>query len=170
MAAMRIVICGYYGFSNAGDDAILEASVSLIRSAHADASISGFWLARTFPTAQPNSVVVPSIPQPGFAAAAALISALVGRPAIGIIDGPPDEASLIILEMAKSRGVPMALQAWVPEEEAAGPALSADEHVAASLAGFEGGEPRLDEVAVTDSEVESLVEVAGEISAWSAES
>ena len=40
MSAMRIVICGYYGFSNAGDDAILEASVSLIRSVHADASIS----------------------------------------------------------------------------------------------------------------------------------
>ena len=40
MAGVRIVISGYYGFSNAGDDAILEASIPLIRSVHPDAKIS----------------------------------------------------------------------------------------------------------------------------------
>ena len=37
---MRIVISGYYGFSNVGDDAILEMSIRLIRNTHPDAQIS----------------------------------------------------------------------------------------------------------------------------------
>lgn len=52
MAAMRIVICGYYGFSNAGDDAILEASVDLIRTSHPEVSISVI----TYPNADLDSV------------------------------------------------------------------------------------------------------------------
>ena len=40
MAVMRIVISGYYGFSNAGDDAILLASVPLIRAVHPDCQIT----------------------------------------------------------------------------------------------------------------------------------
>lgn len=40
LADVRIVISGYYGFSNAGDDAILLASIPLIRASHPDATIS----------------------------------------------------------------------------------------------------------------------------------
>lgn len=32
MAPMRIVICGYYGFSNAGDELILDSTVALLRN------------------------------------------------------------------------------------------------------------------------------------------
>jgi polysaccharide pyruvyl transferase CsaB len=37
---VRIVISGYYGFSNAGDDAILLASIPMIRASHPNAQIS----------------------------------------------------------------------------------------------------------------------------------
>ena len=40
MTGMRIVISGYYGFSNAGDDAILLSSVPLIRAVHPDCQIT----------------------------------------------------------------------------------------------------------------------------------
>ena len=45
----------------------------------ADPGPAGLWIARSFPTLVPGSVVVPAARQPGFAAAAALVAALDGR-------------------------------------------------------------------------------------------
>ena len=40
LSDVRIVISGYYGFSNAGDDAILLASIPLIRAVHPNAQVT----------------------------------------------------------------------------------------------------------------------------------
>lgn len=129
-----------------------------------DAGIAGFWLARAFPTGVAGSVVVPAIDQPGFAAAAALVCGLGDRPAVGIVDGPPDEATELVLEAAASMGIALSLQAW--EEGSTAP----DDHVAMCRDGFDSaggnGVSRVDNVGIAADCLEDLVEALGPITAW----
>lgn len=127
----------------------------------ADAGMAGFWLARTFPTGVPGSVVVPALDQPGFAVAAAIACGLAERPCIAVIDGPTDPSSEMMLEVAAQLGLPIAVQSWVEG------AMTPDDHVEACRRGFAGGGPHLDVVGVDGSCVEPLLAELGEITAWS---
>ena len=132
----------------------------------ADAGLAGFWIARTFPTGTPGSAVVPAHRQPGFAAAAALVARLDGRPCIGVTDGPLDEASELVLEAARSMSVPVALQIWGEGD------TDAERHLAATQAGFALGGPgseateRIDHIGVDGTCMQPLVDALGSISAW----
>ena len=128
----------------------------------ADAGMAGFWIARTFPTGIENSVVVPALDQPGFAAAAAFVAGLAQRPCVAVIDGPPDDSTLMVLEAAARHQVPVQVQAWVDGD------TSVDEHLSLTQRAFGSDEPHLDVVGVDGSATELLLDVAGEITAWGA--
>lgn len=126
----------------------------------ADAGTAGFWIARTFPTGVAGSVVVPALRQPGFAVAAGVVAALDERPCVAVIDGPLDDASEAVLDVARRLGVSVAVQAWVPGE------TSTDEHVEITRAGFAGGTERIDVVGIDASCLEVLTDAVGPVTAW----
>jgi thiamine pyrophosphate-dependent acetolactate synthase large subunit-like protein len=127
----------------------------------ADPGVAGFWLARTFPTREVGSVVVPATQQPGFAVAAALVAGVQGRPCVAVVDGPMDEASQIVAEAAAALGVGIAVQAW----GAGGAARDVDAHARVSEAQFAGGRGIV-EVPIRSRDLDVLVDVAGPVTAW----
>jgi thiamine pyrophosphate-dependent acetolactate synthase large subunit-like protein len=78
----------------------------------ADPGPAGFWVARTFPTTELGSVVVPATVAPGFAAAAALVAGLQGRPAVAITTDPVDDTTMAVLETAARRDIVIDLHVW----------------------------------------------------------
>jgi len=78
----------------------------------ADPGPAGFWVARTFPTSELGSVVVPATIAPGFAAAAAVVAGLRGRPAVAVTTAPTDETTRAVLDSAARRGVDVDLRVW----------------------------------------------------------
>ena len=133
----------------------------------ADPGAAGFWIARTLPTSFPGSVCVPATFTPGFAAAAALICALEGRPCLAVsdqvggIDGI-DDTSAAVLELAETLERPVALQLWGPE----GSLDSSTAHVELLAAALTPSSVRIDEVPVMVDDTEALEAVAGELIAW----
>jgi hypothetical protein len=124
----------------------------------ADVDPAGFWVARTFPTGVPGSVVVPSIGETGFAAAATLALRSAGVPGIGVTTDPDDPTTAAALAAAQRLGCGLALQHWCPDGDVA----TVDAHVAASLAGFGANEASVTTVAV-DLDPADLVAAAGAV-------
>jgi thiamine pyrophosphate-dependent acetolactate synthase large subunit-like protein len=127
----------------------------------ADPGVAGFWLARTYPTREAGSVVVPATSQPGFAVAAALVAGVQGRPCVAVVDGPLDEASQIVAEAAAALEVPIAVQAW----GSGGSARDVDAHARVTEAQF-AGERGIVEVPIRAKDLDALVDVAGPVTAW----
>jgi hypothetical protein len=78
----------------------------------ADPGLPGLWIARTLPTSEPGSVVVPARRVPGIAAALALVAARAGRAAIAVTAAPVDDATRAVVELADRIGTPFRLEAW----------------------------------------------------------
>jgi len=78
----------------------------------ADPGPVGFWFARTFPTSELGSVVVPATVAPGFAAAGALVAGLRGRQAVAVTAEPVDDATQAVLESAARREVVIDFNVW----------------------------------------------------------
>jgi Thiamine pyrophosphate enzyme, central domain len=129
----------------------------------ADPGPAGLWVARTFPTTEPGSVVVPATRAPGTAAAATVLGALGGRPALGVTAWPLDPTTEALLELARQLELAVTLEAWGAEGDIDSPA----ERVAATTAAL--ASPGVDVVPVpVDLEATAdLVAVAGEVVAWS---
>ncbi len=130
----------------------------------ADAGPAGLWLARGL-TPSAATVVVPARPARGFAAAAALIGGLDGRPAVAVTTAPVDPLSEALLDLAASLDVPLVLEVWGGEASWA----SADEHLERLEAAVAAGGVHRLAVPVDLSGTRVLVEVAGPVSAWSRE-
>ncbi len=128
----------------------------------ADPGAAGLWIARAFPTTEPGSVVVPSLPVKGFAVAAAIAAAMAGRPAIAVVTDPPDPATLALVEKSVRWRVPLTLAVWGADVTLS----SADAHRAALSAALATPEPSLVEVPVDFAQTRVLVEVAGPVVAW----
>ncbi len=134
----------------------------------ADPGPAGFWIARAFPTSHPGSVCVPATGGPGFAAAAAIVCRIEGRPCLAVADqvadSGVDDTSGALLELAESLGLGVALQLWGPEgslaDSAAHVSLLAD-HLSSEVV-------RIDDVPVLTDDIADLVAVAGPVDAWSA--
>jgi len=126
-----------------------------------DAGLSGYWLARAFPTREPGSVVVPATRQPGFAVAAALVAGVSGRPCVAVIDGPIDDASAAVIEEAARLDVPVAVQVWGEE----GSLDTVDEHARLTEAQF-AGRAGVVQVPIRRGDEAPLIEVAGPLVAW----
>jgi hypothetical protein len=133
----------------------------------ADPGPAGFWIARTFPTSFPGSVCVPATGEAGFAAAAALVCRLEGRPCLAVadqvggVDGL-DDTSAAVLELAESLDAAVALQLWGPE----GSLADSGAHVALLAAQLATDVVRIDEVPVVLDDTEALRRAAGELVAW----
>ena len=133
----------------------------------ADPGPAGFWIARTFPTSHPGSVCVPATGGPGFAAAAAIVCRIEGRPCLAVADQVTgtgvDDVSGALLELAESLGLGVALQLWGPDgslPDSAGHVSLLAEHLKSDVV-------RIDDVPVLTGDIDDLVAVAGPVSAWS---
>lgn len=134
----------------------------------ADPGPSGFWLARAFPTSTPESLCVPATYTPGFAAAAAFVCAVEGRPVIAVtdqgdLDDDLDTMTAQVLEVAESLDKSLALQLWGPLGQLSGSTA----HVELSRAGLEAEGVVLSDVPVRTTEMSEIVDVLGETVAWS---
>jgi Thiamine pyrophosphate enzyme, central domain len=78
----------------------------------ADPGAAGLWVARTFPTDAPGTVVVPAVAVPGIGVALALAAALGGHPATAVTVGPLDDVSRALLELAHGLDAPVTVEAW----------------------------------------------------------
>jgi hypothetical protein len=131
----------------------------------ADPGQAGLWIARSFPTSIPGSLCVPAASEPGFAAAAALVAGLEGRPALAVTDaaGANHPVTVALLDLARSLGVRMAVQVWRPD----GPAVTPAEHAERCRRGVSGAPDGVEVVEVgVDVDPTPLLEVAGPVVAW----
>ncbi len=130
----------------------------------ADAGPAGLWVGRGLVGLAPGSVVVPALPVRGFAAAAALVAGLDGRPAVAVVTSPPDEHTEALLDLAARLGAPLVCEVWGAEASWA----TASEHRARLVGALhEGGVQRL-AVPVDLAATRELVELAGPVRAWTA--
>jgi Thiamine pyrophosphate enzyme, central domain len=128
----------------------------------ADPGLAGLWVARTFPTTEPGTVVVPATATPGVATALALVAALRGLPAIAATTEPLDHTTLTLLELATDLGAALVVDVW----SAGGPVRRAGDHLEQlRTAAREPGVSIID-VPVDLSLTRKLVDAAGSVVAW----
>lgn len=127
----------------------------------ADPGLAGFWVARAFPTDELGSVAVPAVGEPGSAAWSALQGARSGRPSVAVTASPPDLDTEDALAYAAATGVTFVLVVW-----GAGNLPDAPSHARRLEDALAGGRLRVLEVPVDWSDTDLLVEVAGDIVAW----
>jgi Thiamine pyrophosphate enzyme, central domain len=128
----------------------------------ADPGRTGLWVARTFPTTEPGSVVVPAMTERGIATALALVAALRGVPAIAVTTEPLDHATLTVLELATELGAELGVDVW----GAGGPIRRVDDHVAQLRAAVSDPGVSIVDVPVDLSLTRKLVDAAGPVVAW----
>ena len=128
----------------------------------ADPGGAGFWVARTFATTRPASVLVPAAAVQGWAAACVLAARLAAplRRALAVVDGPLDELTRAVLEVADRSGVAVGVEVW----DEGGEALEPDHH-----------RSRLEELVASGGvaslatnfrQLDEFVAVAGPVRAW----
>ncbi len=127
----------------------------------ADPGPAGFWIARAFPTSIPNSVCVPATGAAGFAAAAALVCAIEGRPCLAVTSpGLTDEAlTAELVSLADHLGHPISMQLWDPDATRPGNAADHVDLCLSQVGGAKGSVP----VAVDLQVPEELSAIGGEV-------
>lgn len=133
----------------------------------ADPGPAGFWIARTLPTSFPGSVCVPATRAEGFAAAAAVVCALEGRPCFAVSDQSevsegPGGLTAAALELARGLGLDLSLQLWGER----GSLARSTAHVELLASSLEPGGVRVHEVPVDVRATGELERVAGPLRAW----
>jgi thiamine pyrophosphate-dependent acetolactate synthase large subunit-like protein len=78
----------------------------------ADPGPAGLWVARTFPTDGPGTVVVPAVRAAGIGAALALAAARAGRAATAVTTAPTDDATRAVVSLATRLHTPLTLEVW----------------------------------------------------------
>lgn len=73
---------------------------------------AGLWVARTFPTDAPGTVVVPAVARPGIATALALAAGRAGRAAIAVTVAPVDDVTRALVQLATALDAPVTLEVW----------------------------------------------------------
>ncbi|MDI2126041.1 hypothetical protein [Yinghuangia seranimata] len=131
----------------------------------ADAGLAGFYLARTFPTLRPRSVVLPAVARPGFAAeqVAARREAEPGLPALAVVDGSrPDDATAAVVAAAAERGIAVPVVCWSPD----GPRVGIEDHLHDIRKAVASTAPEVVAVGFDAGQLRDLEAVAGHISVW----
>lgn len=141
----------------------------------ADSGPAGFWVARTFPTTAPGSVLIPARDRPGWAAAVAVAAATItarsgagsgpygpygdrympqkrGAGVVAVTTAPLDDETTELLALARAAGLAVTVQVWTDPEAAPPPPVG--EGVA------------VEPVVVDWSAIDALVAVAGPVVAW----
>ncbi|MGZ4736846.1 MAG: hypothetical protein ACXV8R_14655 [Acidimicrobiia bacterium] len=73
---------------------------------------AGLWVARTFPTDAPGTVIVPAMAVPGIGTAVALAAARRGLPATAVAVEPLDDITRDLLALAEHLNAPLTLETW----------------------------------------------------------
>lgn len=128
----------------------------------AEPGIAGVWVARTFPTTEPGTVVVPARTRRGIAAAIALTAALHGVPAIAVTTEPLDPTTLGVLKLATEIGVTLTVDVW----STGGPVRRAEDHVNQLQAAVTEPGVTIVDLPVDLSLTRKLVDAAGPVVAW----
>jgi thiamine pyrophosphate-dependent acetolactate synthase large subunit-like protein len=123
---------------------------------------AGVWVARTFPTTVPGTVLVPAIARRGIASALALLAALHGVPAFAVTTEPIDPTTLAVLKLATELGVGFVVDVW----GAGGPVRRAEDHVEQLRAATEDPGVTIVDAPVDLSLMRKLVDAAGPVVAW----
>jgi thiamine pyrophosphate-dependent acetolactate synthase large subunit-like protein len=131
----------------------------------ADPGLAGLWVARAFPTTEPESVVVPATVAPGAAAGIALATAHRGRPAIAVVTEPLDNATRAILELARAHDLPLVVSVW-GTSDTDHELTSVDDHATALATAFASPGVDLVRVPISSGDTAHLVEAAGPVVAW----
>jgi hypothetical protein len=121
----------------------------------ADPGPAGLWVARTFPTVELGSVVVPARRSP---AAAVQLAAASDRPAVAVTTAPVDGATTAALESIER----VVLEVWGGD----GDVRSPEERVERLTAAIAEPGVHVLNVPVDFSYTRVLVEVAGPVRAW----
>ena len=128
----------------------------------ADPGVAGVWVARTFPTTEPGTVVVPATARRGIAAALALAAALLGMPAIAVTIGPLDPTTLAVLKLATEMRATFVVDVW----GTGGPVRRVDDHVAQLQQAVTEPGVTIVDLPVDLSLTRKLVDAAGPVVAW----
>ncbi|HKA93424.1 MAG TPA: thiamine pyrophosphate-binding protein, partial [Acidimicrobiia bacterium] len=128
----------------------------------AEPGMAGLWVARTFPTTDPGTVVVPATARRGVAAALALTAALHGVPAIAVTTDPIDPTTLGVLKLATELGAAFVVDVW----GAGGPVRRVEDHVAQLQAAVAEPGVTIVDLPVDRSLTRKLVSAAGPVVAW----
>ena len=128
----------------------------------ADPGVAGLWMARTFPTTEPGTIVVPAIAAPGIAAALGVVAALRGLPAVAVTTEPLDPTTLGMLELATELGAALAVDVW----GSGGPVQRAEDHLEQLRAALREPGVTIVDVPVDFSLTRKLVDAAGPVVAW----
>jgi len=130
----------------------------------ADPGLAGLWIARTLPTTEVASVVVPSLPVHGFALAAALAASFDGRRAVAVISDPVDGPTAELLALAEHWGADVVLEVWGADAPLDSASARVD-RLAAAI-GRNGVDVQLTPVDFSQTQV--LLDAAGPVVAWQA--
>ena len=128
----------------------------------AEPGLAGLWVARTFPTTEPGTVVVPALAAPGIAAALALVSALRGLPAVAVTTEPLDHTTLAVLELATELAAALVVDVWGP----GGAIRRAGDHLEQLQGASREHGVSIVDVPVDLSFTRKLVDAAGPVVAW----
>jgi hypothetical protein len=141
--------------------------LSLVRPAGAlvaaDPGPAGLWIARAFPTTEPGSVIVPSRRADGFAVAAAMVCSLDTRTAFAVTTSPFDPITEALVELAGRVGSTFVLCEWGADEVWS----DARAHKVALRSALDGPGIAHVGVPVDFGSTRTLIDVAGEVVAWS---
>lgn len=132
----------------------------------ADAGAVGLWIARTLPTTDLGSVVVPGTRGEGFAVAAAIVSSLEGRESIAVTTGRPDATTEALLELGPGLGAAIVLECWHPDAPPIDAAARRAQLFGALHARRSGDPVAVLDVPVDLTATSVLIDVAGEVIAW----
>lgn len=137
-------------YSNLGPGALVAA----------DPGVGGYWVARTLPTIELGSVVVPAERTPGFAAACCLVARLRSphRPVLAVCDAVPEA----VLDVAGSLGVAIPVEVWSPD----GDTPDADAHWAVFQQSVAADTTTIASVATDPGQLTAMVDAAGPVIAW----
>ena len=140
--------------------------LSLVRPAGAlvaaDPGPAGLWVARTYPTTEPGSVIVPSRRADGFAVAAAMVCSLDQRRAFAVTTSPLDPATEALVELGKVVGSSFVLCEWGADEHWS----DALAHKVALRSALEASGIAHVGVPVDFAWTSTLTSVAGDVVAW----
>ena len=94
--------------------AVMDLKQSLGPSARVTAQpgLAGLWIARTFPTDRMGSVIVPAYDRPGIGAAVGVVSAAQGTDTVCVVQGPVDDITRDLMDVAARRELPLRLEVW----------------------------------------------------------
>lgn len=128
----------------------------------ADPGPAGLWVARTFPTTELASIIVPSHSCVGFSVAGAIVAGLRGRVALSITAGPVEPLVGELLDVAAAWSTPVTLEVWGSEGRVGTPVTRVVQTADALQL------PTIDvlEIPVDLSRTSVLTDVAGPVVAW----